>query len=344
MKIVRLGKTELRVTKTAFGVLPLQRTNMEEAVRILRRAYDAGINYYDTANAYTDSEAKIGSALSDVRRNIVISTKSQATDRKTALEHIEKSLRALKTDYIDLFQLHNIKELPNPNDPHSAYSAAMDAVKAGKILHVGATSHRINVAEEAVDCGLFETIQFPFSYIGSEREIALAERAKRADVGFIAMKGLAGGMLSCARACYCFIGQYDNVVPIWGMQHMWELEEFLELDARNPQIDDEIRALIEKDRAELTGNFCRSCGYCLPCPAAIEIPTAARMERLLRRMPNAGFMTEEFHKAMHKIDDCIGCNHCKDHCPYELDTPKLLKYMLKDYDEFYKNYHEGKIE
>ncbi|NLT39692.1 MAG: aldo/keto reductase [Clostridiales bacterium] len=343
MRKIRLGKTGLMVTKTAFGVLPLQRTPMEEAVRILQRAYDAGINYYDTANAYTDSEIKIGAALSGVRHDIVISTKTGATDRSTAEKHIDQSLMQLKTDYIDLLQLHNIKEVPDPSDEQSAYAAAMDAVKAGKVLHVGVTSHRIDVAEQAVDSGLFETVQFPFSYIGSDREIALAGRAKAADVGFIAMKGLAGGMLTSARACYCFIRQFDNVVPIWGMQHMWELEEFLALDREDPQMDDASRAIIEKDRAELLGSFCRSCGYCLPCPAGIDIPQAARMERLLRRAPSAAFMSEEYRKMMHRIDDCIGCNHCKDHCPYELDTPNLLKYMLDDYDRFYAEYHGRSI-
>ncbi len=342
MRKVRLGRTDLMVTKTAFGVLPLQRTPMEEAVRILRRAYEAGINYYDTANAYSDSEIKIGRALSDVRQNIVISTKTAAADKATAQKHIDQSLMQLKTDYIDLLQLHNIKQVPDPDDPQSAYAAAVEAVKAGKVLHIGATSHRINIAEQAVDSGLFKTIQFPFSYIGSDREIALAERAKKADAGFIAMKGLAGGLLSSARACYCFIRQYDNVVPIWGMQHMWELEDFLSLDNEDPQIDDSIREIISKDRSELHGSFCRACGYCLPCPAEIDIPSAARMDRLLRRSPSESFMSEEYRKKMHRIDDCINCNHCRDNCPYELDTPRLLKYMLDDYDRFYAEYHCSK--
>lgn len=341
MRKVRLGKTDLMVTKTSFGVLPLQRTEMNEAVRILRAAYDAGINYYDTANAYTDSEIKIGRALSGVRHNIVISTKSQGTDRATVEKHIEQSLRQLNTDYIDVFQLHNIKELPDFDDENSGYAAAMDAVKAGKVRYVGVTSHRINIAEQAVDSGRFATVQFPFSYIGTQREIALAERTREADMGFIAMKGLAGGMLSSAKACYCFMRQYDNVVPIWGMQHMWELEEFLELDRLDPPMDNELEKIIEKDRLELCGNFCRSCGYCLPCPAGIDIPQAARMERLLRRAPNANFMSREFYERMHRIDDCIGCESCKSRCPYQLDTPNLLKYMLRDYDAFYEEYHRS---
>ena len=169
MDKVRLGKTDLWVTKTAFGVLPLQRTPVDEAVKILRKAYDAGINYYDTANAYTDSEKKIGLALSDVRHNIVISTKSGAHDKKTVTAHIENSLRMLKTDYIDIFQFHNPAELPDPEDENGAFAAALEAKKKGYIRHIGITNHRLAVAIAAVKSGNFETMQFPFSYISDEK-------------------------------------------------------------------------------------------------------------------------------------------------------------------------------
>lgn len=340
MKMIRLGKTELMVTSSSFGVLPIQRVPMDEAVKILQRAYDEGINYYDTANAYTDSEEKIGKALSHVRQNIVISTKSGGTDKKTVLGHIENSLRMLKTDYIDLFQFHNPKEMPNPDDPDGAFAAANYMKEKGFIRHIGITNHRLNLAQDAIETGWFETLQFPFSYIGSEEEIDLAARCKKADMGFIAMKGLAGGMLSNAKVCKAFIAQYDNVVPIWGIQTMAELEEWIALEKDPPEMTDEIKAIIEKDRKELAGNFCRSCGYCLPCPAEINIPTAARIDRLLRRSPYKKFMTEAFYAEMHKIDDCIGCGSCASKCPYGLDTPNLLKYMLADYEAFYAEHKD----
>ena len=155
-------------------------------------------------------------------------------------------------------------------------------------------------------------------------------------MGFIAMKGLAGGLLNNAKACMNFIKQYDNVVPIWGIQTEEELDEWLALEnAGNFAITDEIKAIIERDRKELCGNFCRSCGYCLPCPAGIDIPQAARMSRLLRRSPYKPYMSDEWHKKMHMIDDCRGCGACASRCPYGLNTPKLLKEMLADYDEFY---------
>lgn len=340
MDKIRLGKTELMVTKSSFGVLPLQRLPMDEAVRILQRAYDEGINYFDTANAYTDSEEKIGRALSHVRQNIVISTKSGGKDKKTVLAHIENSLKMLKTDYIDLFQFHNPAVMPDPNDPDGPFAAALIMKEKGYIKHIGITNHRLKLAQDAIKSGLFETLQFPFSYLGSDEELNLPALCKEADMGFIAMKALAGGLLDNAKVCKAFIAQYDNVVPIWGIQAMWQLEQWVELEKNPPEIDDEVKAVIEKDRKELAGNFCRSCGYCLPCPAGINIPTAARMNMLLRRSPYKKYMTEEFYEEMHKIDNCIECRSCASKCPYGLDTPNLLKYMLKDYDEFYAQHKD----
>ena len=336
MKKIRLGKTELMVTKTALGCLPLQRRDEQGAVELLRAAYEGGINYYDTANAYSDSEKKIGLALSDVRDKIIISTKSAARDKKTVLEHIENSLRMLKTDYIDLFQFHQVTEVPDPNDPNGAYAAALEAKEKGWIRHIGVTSHRVNIAEECIESGLFETLQFPFSYISDDRDLALAEKCAAADMGYIAMKGLAGGMLTNARACHAFMNCYDNVVPIWGVQHMWELEQWLEMAKGDPHMDEELSAFIKQERQELSGSFCRSCGYCMPCPADIEIFNCARMNMLLRRSPWQQYFSPQWQEKMAKINDCIGCHSCSSRCPYGLDTPKLLKYMLKDYNEFYE--------
>ena len=153
------------------------------------------------------------------------------------------------------------------------------------------------------------------------------------------MKGLSGGMLNNAAACYAFMQEYDNVVPIWGIQHDWELEQWLKLTEINQKMTDELKKVIETDRKELSGTFCRSCGYCLPCTADIDIPQAARMAMLLRRSPYKRFMTDEWHQKMQKINDCVHCNLCKSRCPYGLDTPALLQYMLKDYNAFYAEQH-----
>lgn len=336
---VRLGRTDLWVTKTAFGALPVQRVSTEDAAKLLRRAYESGINYFDTANAYTDSEEKIGVALHDVRQNVVISTKSAGTDKQTVLAHIQQSLRRMQTDYIDIFQFHNPAQLPNPEDPDGSYAGALEAKKRGYIRHIGITNHRLKVAEAAVESGNFETMQFPFCYLAAPQDLALVRSCKEHDMGFIAMKGLSGGMLNQAAPCYAFMQQFENVVPIWGIQHEWELDQWLELTERNVQMDPQLQAIIDADRKELAQNFCRSCGYCLPCAAGIDIPQAARMAMLLRRSPYRPYMTEEWHAKMHKIDNCIHCNACSSRCPYGLSTPDLLQLMLKDYDQFYAEHH-----
>ena len=338
MKNLRLGKTGLTVTKPAMGCLPVQRCDKEYAVKLLQAAFDGGIRYFDTANAYTDSEEKIGLALSDVRDQIVISTKSAAKDKDGVLAHIENSLRMMRTDHIDLFQFHNVPAVPDPDDPNGMYAGALEAKRRGWIDHIGVTTHRIGVAEECITSGLFETLQFPFSYISADRDLALAAKCKEADMGYIAMKGLAGGLLTNAKACHAFMNGYDNVVPIWGIQRMEELEQWLALAEEDPVMDEEIAALIRQERQELSGSFCRSCGYCMPCPMGIEIRNCARMNMLLRRSPWQQYMTEEWQAKMEKINDCLECHQCSSRCPYQLDTPNLLKYMLKDYKEFYESH------
>ncbi|MBQ8216670.1 MAG: aldo/keto reductase [Oscillospiraceae bacterium] len=337
MKKITLGKTGLVVTKPAMGCLPVQRCDTDYAVKLLRAAYDGGIRYFDTANMYTDSEYKMGLALSDVRENIVISTKSTSTKKEGVLEHIENSLRMLKTDYIDLFQFHQMSRLPDVNDPDNEYAGALEAKRRGWIGHIGVTTHSVEIAEKCIESGHYETLQFPFSYISSERDLALAEKCKAADMGFIAMKGLAGGLLGPnARACCAFMNLYDNVAPIWGIQTMEELEQWLKLDEKEPRMDEEISAIIKKDRQELSGSFCRSCGYCMPCTVGIEIRNCARMNMLLRRSPWQPYMSDEWRAKMNMINDCVDCGLCSSRCPYGLDTPNLLKYMLKDYNEFYE--------
>ena len=327
LKTLPLGNTGLTVTKPAMGCLPLQRCSVEDAVCLLQAAYEGGIRYFDTANAYTDSEKKIGLALSDVRKNIVLSTKSHARDKAGVLAHIENSLKMMRTEYIDLFQFHQVAEVPDIDDPEGAFAGALEAKQRGWIRHIGFTSHRVDVAEQCIATGNFETCQFPFSYISDERDSGLPEKCKKAGMGFIAMKGLAGGMLTNARACHAFMQQYDNVVPIWGIQKMEELQEWLAVAKENPSMDEELAEVIRKDRQELAGSFCRSCGYCMPCTVGIEIRNCARMNMLLRRSPWQQYMT-----------DCVNCRICVSKCPYGLDQPSLLKYMLKDYNEFYETH------
>ncbi len=334
MEYTVLGRTGLRVSRTAFGVLPLQRTPLAEAAPILRKAYDNAINFYDTARAYTDSEEKIGAALSDVRDNIIIATKTGASDAAGLFAHLETSLRNLKTDYVDILQLHNPTKVARPDGPDSLYAGLTAARDKGMVRYIGITCHRLDVAREAAASGLYDTVQFPLSAISSPEDLQLINECEFYNVGLIAMKALCGGLLTHAPSAFAFLRQFPNVVPIWGMQHAHELDELLALEAQPPALDAAMWQIIEEARAALTADFCRACGYCLPCPASIPIPMAARMSLLLRRMPYQQFLTEDWRGKMEAIENCVDCGHCRDHCPYGLDTPSLLKKQLTDYREF----------
>jgi aryl-alcohol dehydrogenase-like predicted oxidoreductase len=335
MEKIRLGKTDLQVTRTAFGALPVQRRSFDDAVAILRRAYDAGINYFDTARAYSDSEEKLGRAFPPaLRQNLVISTKTQATAAPGFWDNLHTSLKNLNTDYIDIYQFHNPDFVPQPGGADGLYDAMLKAKEQGKIRHISLTNHRLEVAEKAVRSGLYDTLQFPFSLLASERDIKLAELCKTEDMGFIAMKALSGGLITKVAPTFTFIRQYPQVVPIWGIQHMHELEEFIALANDPPAMDEAMQKAIAADKSALSGDFCRGCGYCAPCPAEIEIHTAARIYFLATRSPYQQFITPEFQAKMARIDDCTGCEACKTRCPYELDTPELLKRQYALYKTF----------
>ena len=217
MQTVRLGRTGIVVSKNGFGALPIQRVSNEEATKILRRAYEGGINYFDTARFYTDSEEKIGNALSDVRENIIISSKTMRTEVEGFWRELKLSLSFLKTDYIDIYQFHNPPFCPKPGDGTGLYEAMLEAKEKGMIRHIGITSHKLALAEEAVRSGLYETLQFPFSYLASEKEEALVKLCEEYDVGFICMKALAGGLITRSDVAYAFLADYP-VAPIWGIQ------------------------------------------------------------------------------------------------------------------------------
>ncbi|MCF0237427.1 MAG: aldo/keto reductase, partial [Sphaerochaetaceae bacterium] len=244
IKNVTLGSTQITVPQNGFGVLPLQRTPMDEAVKILRKAYEGGMKFFDTARGYTDSEEKIGNALSDVRKNIILATKSKSKTPEDVLKDFETSTRLLKTDFIDIYQFHCVHQCYKRGDGTGMYEA-MEQLKAeGKIGHIGITTHKIGIAEEIIESGLYETLQYPLSYLSNERELALIEKCKKANMGFIAMKGLAGGLLNNAKACFAFMTQFDNVIPIWGIQRMSELEQWLSFMDNPVYMNDEIKAFI----------------------------------------------------------------------------------------------------
>ena len=312
----------------------MERIPESESTAILRAAYEAGINFYDTANAYTDSEFKLGQALGDVRRNIIIATKTAPAAPEVMQQHLEQSLKMLRTDYIDIYQLHCAPRVYRPGEEDGVYDWLLQKKKEGAIRHISVTAHRIGVAEEALESGLYDTLQYPFSVIADERELRLAQRARELDIGFIAMKAMAGGLIQHPEVTFAFLRQYPQVVPIYGIQRMSELNQWLSLENDPPQWNEEMQRLAAEEKAALGGDFCRSCGYCMPCPMGIEIPNAARMSLLMTRAPYQPYITKEWQAKMHKIESCINCRRCVAHCPYSLDTPRLLRDQLHWYENF----------
>lgn len=331
MKEITLGRTGITVPQNAFGALPIQRVSKETAVGLLRKAYDGGMRYFDTARAYTDSEEKVGEAFDGMRDKVYIATKTAAKTPDEFWKQLETSLKNLRTDYIDVHQFHMADRVFAPGDGTGMYECMVKAKEQGMIRHISITAHKIQVALDAVRSGLYETMQFPFSYLSGEKELELVSLCREKNVGFIAMKGLAGGLITNSRAAMAYIGSFDNVLPIWGVQREHELDEWLSYMDDTPELDDELRAFIEKEKEELSGEFCRGCGYCLPCPMGIKINNCARMSLMLRRAPSAAWLTPEMQAEMKKIETCIGCRACASRCPYELDTPELLKKNYEDY-------------
>ena len=339
MRNITLGMTAITTPQNAFGALPIQRVSLETAVKLLRRAHEGGMTFFDTARAYSDSEIKVGAAFEGMRDKVYIASKTQAKTPDQFWKDLDTTLINLKTDYLDIYQFHCVSRCYAPGDGTGMYEAMLEAKKQGKIRHIGITAHLIAVAEEIAASGLYETLQFPFSYLASEREIALVRACEEKNMGFIAMKGLAGGLLTNSRACMAFMSQFE-ALPIWGIQREEELDQWLSFFSEDVILDDEISAFIEEDKKALQGDFCRGCGYCMPCTAGIQINQCARMSQLIRRAPSENFKGEFWQKEMAKIEDCVDCGLCKSKCPYGLDTPNLLRKNLADY----RNIISGAVE
>ena len=342
MRQITIGKTGITAPQNGFGALPIQRVSKDEAVTILRAAYAGGMRYFDTARAYSDSEEKIGAAFGwtgeiaddgykrPAREDIFIATKTAAKTPDAFWQDLHTSLEKMKTPYIDVYQFHQMGQCYKPGDGTGMYEAMLEAKKQGLIHHIGGTAHKIGIAMEVAESGLYETVQFPFSYLAGKKELELVETCRKNGVGFIAMKGLAGGLITNAEAAMAFAGQYD-VLPIWGIQKESELDEWLSFMDKDVVMNERIQSFIEKERRELAGDYCRGCGYCMPCPEGIKINICARMSLLLRRAPSAVWLNEENQAEMMKIENCLHCYQCATKCPYELDPPALLKKNIADY-------------
>jgi predicted aldo/keto reductase-like oxidoreductase len=333
MRTVRLGKTDLQVSRVGFGGIPIQRLSEEEAVRVVRRALDLGVTWIDTANGYTTSEERIGKAVAGRRNQVVIATKTGARDKAGAMAHLELSLKRLQTDYIDLWQFHGVSS-PEAYEtvlgPGGAMEAAQAALAAGKVRHIGITSHSMEIALRAVPSGHFETVQFPFNYVTSEPADELVPLARTHDVGFIAMKPFAGGQLDRADLSIKYLLQFEGVVPDPGIERVEEIEEIVSIVEGPWQMTAVEREALEAIRAEVGTRFCRRCQYCMPCPEGVQISTIMNVYSFYKRFPPERFAG--MAATMATAENCVQCGECEEKCPYELPIIE----MVAEYAAFYE--------
>ena len=339
MKKITLGRTGITVLQNGFGALPLQRVPMEEAVHILRKAYDGGMRFFDTARAYSDSEEKLGNAFGNGyldRNDIIIATKTPAKNPDDFWKDLETSLDKLKTDYIDIYQFHLMGECWMPGGDDGMYDCMVRAKEQGMIRHIGGTAHKLGIAKQIAESGMYETLQYPISYLADEKEKELIRICNDNNVGLICMKALAGGLITDSKAAMAFMNQYEGLIPIWGIQKESELDEWLSYFENTPVMDDDMAAFIRSEQEALKGEFCRGCGYCMPCTVGIQINQCNRMSLMLRRAPSEGWLGEYWQNEMEKTKECINCKACLPKCPYGLDIPALLKKNYEDYQEVLK--------
>ena len=339
MKSVRLGKTGLFVSEIGFGGIPIMPLSLDEGVSVVRHCFEQGITFFDTANMYGDSERKIGRALESVRDNVVLATKTLKRDSEGATKHIKYSLENLKTNRIDLYQLHNIsneEELEKILSPGGAYEAFDKARREGKVNFIGFSSHDIATAIKACRTGFFSTVQFPFNFIEHDPADELFKLAQELDMGIIAMKPLGGGLLDRADLCFRFLQQFPHVVPIPGISTQKEANEIIDLYHSPRPLSDADHKQIESLRSALGKKFCHRCGYCVPCEQEVDIPGVMGFRPLVARRLQASSVINMVKTAMESVENCTECGECLERCPYSLPIPDLIKANLALFKDYVK--------
>jgi predicted aldo/keto reductase-like oxidoreductase len=318
---VRLGKSNLSVTRIGFGGIPIQRLTEKQTVQLLRYALEAGINWIDTATGYGTSEERIGKALQGRSREaVLLFTKGPAHEPAAIRQQIELSLQRLQSPYLDLYQFHIV---PSPEvwqamQENGTIETVLEYQRRGVIRHVGASAHTREAALAVIEHPAVEVLQYPFNFIVEEEGCEILEACRRRQVGFIAMKPFAGGALENAAACIRFLLQYPDLVTDPGFQRPEEIDEVLALAREKAPLDAQDRALIARLRAELGQRFCRRCGYCSPCPSKVDIISLMTMDSIIKRFPPSRLAEGWIGAAGRSAELCTECGECEDKCPYKL--------------------------
>ena len=322
-----LGKTGLRISRMGFGGIPIQKIDAEGTKALMHRLKDAGLNYIDTARAYTVSEEYLGYALEGIREHFVLATKSMARDKAAMAKDIDTSLQNLRTNYIDLYQIHNpnAAQLEQVTAPGGALEALMEARQAGKIGHIGITLHSVELFRQCLELDWVETIMFPYNIVESQGE-ELIRRCTEKNIGFICMKPLAGGAIDDATLAMRFIAANEHVtVVIPGMAEEAEIDQNIAAVEDPSPLSPEELAKIQTIRDTLGTQFCRRCNYCAPCAVGINIPMVLLVEGYLSRYGLTDWAAQRYAGMEKKASDCIECGLCETRCPYQLPIRQLLK-------------------
>ena len=343
MEKVRLGKTNLMVSKIGFGGIPIQKPSEEEAVRIVNNCLDLGINFFDTSRVYTTSEERIGKALINRRKEAVVATKTVSRTVEKISEDLDTSLKNLGTDYVDLYQFHNVSsqdDLKAVIAPGGLLDFVRQTKKEGKVRHIGITSHTLDVAKEAVKADCFETIMIALNFVNTEATDELLDMAKKRDIGVIIMKSMAGGMLENPVLAFKYLMQFPDILPLIGIATEGEMEENIRIvEAGEPITEDDQREM-DRIRSELGTGFCRMCNYCQPCPQQIMISAIMYTKVALTRFDPERIFKGEWNTFMEKVPDCIDCGECEERCPYNLPIRERIKEAADNYFAAKKVYME----
>ena len=335
-----LGKTELQVSPIGMGTIQITRLPWHESIRVVRDVHELGINWFDTAQGYLDSELRLGEAFRGLRDNVIIITKSVAGDRKTLLSHVEASLGRLKTDYIDVFFFHGGSAVNEEafTGKDGLLESSEKFIQAGKVRYLGFSAHRPEVALKALDYDQFAVSMVPANYINREYiDSSFMAKARRQNVGVIAMKPFGGGRIQSTGPSIRFLKSRKDVIPCIGIEKVSEMEENIRIWQDTGDFSDADRKILEEEKALLGDKFCRMCGYCLPCPESIPIPTVNFLKVFSKQMPRDRVVTPEHKDAVEKAANCTECRQCVEKCPYDLEIPD----MLRDNIEFYRDFSRG---
>jgi len=341
-----LGKTGLMVSRIGFGGIPIQRCTEDEAVAIVRKALDLGINFIDTSRAYSTSEERIGKAITGrPRETIILATKSLRRTREEIRKDLETSLKNLNVRYVDLYQFHQVadsKDLARVLDPDGPMAVVQEARRAGLVRHIGITSHNIDTAREAVKSGKFETLMYAFNFITPEVATDLLPLCRERNVGFIAMKPLSGGMVDNVSVAFKYLLQFPDVLPIVGIQRAEELDQILDVVNGPPEMTATELADMERIRKQLGDRFCHRCDYCQPCTENIPISSILHTRSMWRRFPPERVFAEPMQKLMEQAVACSNCGKCEERCPYNLPIREMLKEEFSWYRTERKKWLESK--